>query len=197
LLHRRSRDLLVLGIAVIVVAADQISKAWVHRSLVLGVPWDPVPWLRPILSLTYVTNTGAAFGMLPQLAALYPLIAVTVLVALFFFFRGLATSGLPTAIGLGLLLGGTVGNNIIDRLWHGYVTDFVDLNFWPLREWPVFNVADSSIVVGVCILTVYLLLQKEQPAPASVRREVSPSTGRESGGAGHNAESDGDAAAAP
>ena len=208
MLHRRSRDLLVVAIAVVVVVADQITKAWVRRTLLLGVPWDPAPWLRPILSFTYVTNTGAAFGMLPQLRAIYPLIAITVLGVLFIFFRGLAASGWPATIGLGLLLGGTLGNNIIDRLWHGYVTDFVDLNFWPMREWPVFNVADSSIVVGVCILTIYLLLQKEQPAPASVgggvsppsgrdRDSIPPPPGRESAGARDSAESDRDALAAP
>jgi signal peptidase II len=157
--HRRSRDLLILGIAIAVVAADQISKAWVRRTLLLGVPWDPAPWLRPILSLTYVTNTGAAFGMLPQLRALYPLLALAVLGVLFFFFWGLATQRWFTTIGLGLILGGLLGNNVIDRLWHGYVTDFIDLNFWPLQEWPVFNIADSSIVVGTCILTLYLLLE--------------------------------------
>lgn len=208
MLHRRSRDLLILGIAVTVVAADQITKAWVRRSLLLGVPWDPAPWLKPILSFTYVTNVGAAFGMLPQLRPIYPLIAVTVLAVLFFFFRSLAIGGWVTTIGLGLLLGGTLGNNIIDRLWHGYVTDFIDLNFWPMQEWPVFNIADSSIVVGVCILTIYLLLQKEQPAPASVRHEVSPSPGRDrdnippspgrdSAGARQSAENDRDAPATP
>lgn len=166
----------MLGIAALVVAADQLSKAWVRRSLLPGVPWDPVPWLRPIFSFTYVTNTGAAFGMFPQLSVLYPLIALTVLCVLFFFFRGLAANGLPVTIGLGLLLGGTLGNNIIDRLWHGYVTDFIDLNFWPMHEWPVFNVADSSIVVGVCILTAYLLLQKEPPIPVRAGRSASTPT---------------------
>jgi signal peptidase II len=169
--HRRSRDLLVLGIALIVVAADQISKAWVRRSLLLGVPWDPFPWLRPILSLTYVTNTGAAFGILPQLRAVYPLIALTVLGVLFFFFWSLATRGWFTTIALGLILGGLLGNNIIDRLWHGYVTDFIDLNFWPLQEWPVFNVADSSVFVGTCILTVYLLLEGRDKSAGQIVSE--------------------------
>jgi signal peptidase II len=166
----------ILGLAIAVVVADQLTKAWVRRNLLLGVPWDPVPWLRPVLSLTYVTNQGAAFGMLPQLRPLYPLIAVTVLGVLFFFFRGLAVTGWIPTIGLGLLLGGTLGNNIIDRLWHGYVTDFVDLNFWPLQEWPVFNVADSSIVVGVCILTGYLLLL-EEPRPAASAPTQVPAAG--------------------
>lgn len=187
LLHGRSRDLVVLGIAAMVVAADQITKAWVRRSLLLGIPWDPVPWLRPILSFTYVTNIGAAFGIFPQLSAVYPLIAVTVLGVLFFFFRHLVASGWPATIGLGLLLGGVLGNNIIDRLWHGYVTDFIDLNFWPLHEWPVFNIADSSVVVGVCVLSIYLLLQEEPRAPASAGLGTSTAA---------NAEPDGDASAA-
>lgn len=164
--HRRSRDLLVFGVALIVLAADQISKAWVRRTLLLGVPWDPVSWLRPILSFTYVTNTGVAFGLFPQLGSLYALVALAVIGVLFCFYRNLVPDALLMSISLGLQLGGALGNNVIDRLWHGRVTDFIDLNFWPLQEWPVFNVADSSIVVGVCILAGYLLLQKEQPAVA-------------------------------
>jgi len=166
LVHRRSRDLLIVGIALLVIVADQLSKAWVRRTLLLGVPWAPVPWLRPIFSFTYITNTGAAFGMFPQLGPLFSLIAVTVIGVLFFLFRSLPVRGWPVTLGLGLILGGGLGNNVIDRLWHGRVTDFIDLNFWPLHEWPVFNVADSSIVVGTCILSIYLLLQKEPSATA-------------------------------
>lgn len=186
---------MIVGIGAAVAVADQLSKAWVRRSLLLGVPWDPVPWLRPVLSFTYVTNQGAAFGMLPQLRAVYPLIALTVLGVLFFFFRGLAAGGWIPTIGLGLLLGGTLGNNIIDRLWHGYVTDFVDLNFWPLREWPVFNVADSSIVVGVCILTGYLLLL-EEPRAATSAQDKLPAAGA-STGAADIPRTDGDTLAPP
>jgi signal peptidase II len=62
-------------------------------------------------------------------------------------------------------LGGALGN-LADRLRHaGYVTDFIDLNFWPLQEWPVFNLADSSIVVGTCILVALLICEEESLAP--------------------------------
>ena len=161
--HRRSRDLLVFGVAVLVLVADQITKAWVRRTLLLGVSWQPVSWLRPVFSFTYVTNTGAAFGLFPQLGSLYALVALVVIGVLFFFYRNLVPDTVLMSISLGLQLGGALGNNVIDRLWHGWVTDFLDLNFWPLQEWPVFNVADSSIVVGVCILAIYLFLQKEGP----------------------------------
>jgi len=168
LVRRRSSDLLIVAIALLVVVADQLTKSWVRRSLVLGVPWDPIPWLRPILSFTYVTNTGAVFGMFPQLGRLFTLIALLVIGLLFFLFRDLAAGRWPVTISLGLILGGALGNNVVDRLWHGFVTDFVDLNFWPMQEWAVFNVADSSIVVGVCILSVYLLLMKESPVAADI-----------------------------
>jgi signal peptidase II len=143
-----------------------MSKQWVRHSLVPGVPWDPVPWLRPILSLTYITNTGSAFGLFPQLGWLHTLVALVVIGVLLFFYRRLPPNGWIVPLSLGMQLGGAVGNNVIDRVWHGQVTDFIDLNFWPLREWPVFNVADSSVFVGVCILAIYLLLEKEPPAAA-------------------------------
>ena len=158
---RRSRDVLFFAVAITVLVADQWSKYWVRQNLALGVPWNPVPWLRPILSLTYVTNTGAAFGLFPQLGWVYTLIALAVVAFIIIFYRKLTESSWPVRVSLGLMLGGALGNNVIDRLWHGRVTDFIDLNFWPLQEWPVFNVADSSLVVGVCVLAVLLLFSKE------------------------------------
>lgn len=181
---RRSRDLPVFGTALIVLAADQISKYWVRQHLALGVPWDPAQWLRPVLRFTYVTNTGAAFGILRQLAPVYPFVAVAVIVAILFFYRRLPTDQTLILLSLGLQLGGAAGN-LMDRLasvakclpssfpglmglWEALkcaqVTDFIDLNFWPLQEWPVFNLADSSVVVGVCILALYLFLEEEPSA---------------------------------
>jgi signal peptidase II len=65
-----------------------------------------------------------------------------------------------TRVALGLQLGGATGNNLVDRLRQGYVVDFIDLNFWPMREWPVFNLADTSIVTGVTVLA--LLMVREE-----------------------------------
>lgn len=155
------RDLLVLGAAIAVLALDQWSKHWVRQNLVPGVPYDPVPWLRPVLSLTYVTNTGVAFGLFPQLGRLYALVALAVVAVIIVFYRRLEASSWPVAVGVGMVIGGALGNNVIDRLWHGRIVDFLDLNFWPLHEWPVFNVADSAIVVGMCILAIFLLFSKD------------------------------------
>ena len=181
---RRSRHLLVLGAALIVLAADQISKFWVRHNLTPGVPWNPAPWLRPILSFTYVTNTGAAFGLFQELGWIYPfiaiLIAIAIIAAILFFYRRLPPDQRLILLSLGMQLGGAAGN-LLDRLvgavlsptnsagslgWperlsNARVIDFIDLNFWPLQEWPVFNLADSSVVVGVCILALYLLFEEE------------------------------------
>ena len=163
---RRSSDLIVFGAAIVVLAADQISKYWVRHYLVYGVPWNPAPWLRPILSFTYVTNTGAAFGLFPSLGWFYTFIAATVTALILFFYKQLPSDKWLVQISLGMQLGGALGN-LTDRLWHGRVIDFIDLNFWPLQEWPVFNLADSSLVVGVCILAVYLLWEGEETLTSS------------------------------
>lgn len=160
---RRSRDLLVFGTALTVLAADQLSKYWVRHNLTLGVPWNPLAWLRPVLSFTYVTNTGSAFGLFPGLSRLYTVVALAVVALILLFYRRLPSGNWLLHMSLGLQLGGALGNNVVDRLLWGRVTDFLDLNFWPLQEWPVFNVADSSVVVGVCILAAFLLFEKEPP----------------------------------
>ncbi len=164
--HRRSSDLVVVLAAIIVLAADQISKHLVRTSLVPGVPYDPIPWLRPVLSFTYITNTGVSFGLFPQLGSLGALINVVVIAVLLFSYRRLPVDSWLIPLSLGMQVGGALGN-LTDRLfWRGQVTDFIDLNFWPLHEWPVFNVADSSVVVGVVILAYFLLFDLEvEPQP--------------------------------
>jgi len=163
---RRSNDLCVFGAASIVLATDQITKHLVRLHLPWGIPWDPISWLRPVLSLTYVTNEGAAFGLFPQLKPLYPWIMVAVIAFILFYFRHLPLEGWLIQVSLGLQLGGASGN-LMDRLFqNGQVTDFIDLNFWPLQGWPVFNVADSSVVVGVCILAALLLFEEETVLPS-------------------------------
>jgi len=162
---RRSRDLLVLGITLAVLAADQISKYWVRYHLEFNVPWNPLPWLRPILSFTYVSNTGVAFGFFQGLNWLYTLVTIAVIGLVLHIFRHLPARHNLLLVSQGLILGGASGN-LVDRLWLGRVVDFLDLNFWPLQEWPVFNVADSCVVVGVCVLAVYLLFE-QGPSPVS------------------------------
>ncbi len=133
-----------------VLAADQITKALAERFL-LGHPDQSMHVISDFARLTYVSNRGAAFGILQDRTEFFVvvgLVVVGVILASYWYFP--VTSGVLN-LALGLQLGGAVGN-LIDRVRFGYVVDFIDLGVWP-----VFNLADSAIVVGVGILAFHLL----------------------------------------
>jgi len=131
---------------------DQFLKRLVEGSMPTG---ESIPFVRGVLSLTYVKNSGGAFGILDGQSAV--LLAGSVVAVAFVLWVLLA--GPPTRLtiaGCGLLLGGAAGN-LLDRLTTGRVTDFLDLQFWPLQQWPVFNTADVAIVLGVGLLLLAAL----------------------------------------
>lgn len=137
----------VLLIGGAVLATDQLTKALVRIYLPPGGSF-PADW--PV-RLTHVTNTGAAFGLFTNQSLLLTLVAFFAIGLIGYYYRKLPAGAWPLRIALGLQLGGAVGN-LIDRLRQGYVTDFIDLRFWP-----VFNVADSAITVGAVLLAASLL----------------------------------------
>lgn len=151
--------LILLGIAALTLIADRVTKQIIANSLTLHETWDP-PFsaLQRVVSLTYTTNTGAAFGLFPNQGALFIVIAFMVISAIIFYYRQLPAGYGLARVALGMQLGGALGN-LIDRLRQGYVVDFIDLNFWPLENWPVFNLADSAIVVGVGLLALTMLYE--------------------------------------
>ncbi len=146
--------------AVLVLLVDQISKHLVTTWLKVGQSWDIVPWLAPVVRITYTTNTGAAFGLFPQWGGFLILVAVVVIVVIVLYYHHLPDGQLLMRVALGLQLGGAIGNNLVDRLRQGFVVDFIDLSFWPLRDWPIFNLADASIVAGVTILALLMLREE-------------------------------------
>ncbi len=158
-----SRVLLIGTIAVVTFAADRFTKSWVVASIPLGQAREVVDgWAR----IANVRNTGAAFGLLPERTSLLSLLSVVAVLVILYYYRGLAARSAPIAITLGMQLGGATGN-LVDRVGQGYVTDFVDVGIpggW--RFW-AFNVADSSIVVGIIIVTLLLWLQEGKQAAAS------------------------------
>jgi signal peptidase II len=154
-----------------VLLADQSSKYIIVNSLQRYQEWAPIPALRWLFAITYTTNTGAAFGLFPNGSVFFVVIAVAVVLAILVYYRQLATHEWLLRFSLGLQLGGAVGN-LLDRLTRGYVVDFIHFKFWP-----VFNVADSCIVVGVALMAYFLLKEgKENPGE---QREVSAAGGHE------------------
>jgi signal peptidase II len=152
-LLERSWLLLVTGAVIII---DHITKLVVEGWLPHGHSWEPLPELLPLLRLTHVTNTGAAFGLFPSGRAIFAVIAAVVsLVILAYNFR-LPAGHRLLRLALGLQLAGALGN-LIDRVRLGHVTDFVDIG-----PWPVFNVADMAIVAGVTILAYLMWSEHRQ-----------------------------------
>ena len=145
--------------ALLIIVADQLSKVWIRSNLALGDSVFEVGFFR----LTYVHNSGASFGLFQGQSFLLTIIALVGVSALllyaFFFHRMFPFLGnRPGKFALGLVLGGTVGN-LVDRIYIGYVTDFIDFHFWP-----VFNIADSAILVGMIMLAFSLFfLARKRP----------------------------------
>lgn len=164
---QKKREKLVLPVvAVVVLVADQLSKHWVMTHLHLNEVWVPIPALEWLFVFRYATNTGAAFGIFPDMGTFFMIIAMVVAVIIVFYYRHLPQGQWLVRISLGLQLGGALGN-LLDRIRLGRVTDFIDF-----RIWPVFNLADSAIVAGVIALAFCLLredwLERRQGATKSV-----------------------------
>ncbi|MEA3339872.1 MAG: signal peptidase II [Chloroflexota bacterium] len=161
-MKRQKRDnLILLAMAALVVLVDQISKHFVMTRLEEGQSWDIVSWLTPFMRITHVTNTGAAFGLFPKFGDFFIGVAIIVIVAIIIYQRYLPGGQWLVRAALGLQLGGAIGN-LVDRLRWESVVDFMDLNFWPLRQWPVFNVADASIVAGASLLAILMLWEERR-----------------------------------
>ena len=142
------RDWVLLPTVAVVLGIDQLSKHLIRTNLRLGESWPSEGLLR----LTHGTNTGSAFGLFPNQTAFLIVASVIAIGFLVYFYN---THALPRPLlrfAIGLQLGGAFGN-LIDRLSAGAVVDFIDL-WW----WPIFNVADSSIVVGMVLLVGILVL---------------------------------------
>ena len=129
---------------------DRITKSLVAAQITYGTE---VPLLGHLVGITNVRNSGAAFGFAPAGAALFLIASVAVSVGLVVYVARNPGTPWNDAI-LGLILGGTLGNGF-DRIVYGTVTDFVNVHFWP-----VFNVADAAISIGVALLIATYLLRK-------------------------------------
>jgi signal peptidase II len=147
----KARGLVLPAIALVVLIADQTSKAWVLENIPLNTTLDFFPPLGSLFLLTHITNAGAAFGLFPQLSIVFTFVALAVSFAIVWYHRSIPAGQWLVRISLGFQLGGAIGN-LIDRLRFGYVIDMLYLRFVP-----VFNIADTAIVSGVALLMWHLM----------------------------------------
>ena len=156
---RASRILLVAAVAVAVFAIDRVTKAWVSENIPLGTAR---PVIGDYVRIVHAQNTGAAFGLLPERTTLLSVLSVVAVLAIVYYYRQIASNSSLVSATLGMQLGGAFGN-LLDRIMQGYVVDFVDVGIGDVRFW-AFNVADSSIVVGIILVTMALWYEEHRAA---------------------------------
>ena len=167
-----SRKYKILAIvSPVIILLDQITKQMILDRFFLH---ESVPVIEGFFSLTYIRNTGAAFGMLADLdpairVPFFFVVPVIALVVIAYLFRSLEPKNILFSSALSLVCGGAIGN-LVDRVRHGYVVDFLDF-FWGKHHFPAFNVADSAICVGVFFLMLDMFINGDHSSDQSSKRK--------------------------
>ncbi len=171
----RSYGMLFL-IAGIVVLVDQLSKAYIRANFVEQMDmWAPWPWMIQYARIIHVSNSGVAFGLFKGLGGIFTVLAIVVAIAIVYYFPRVPSEDWPLRLAMGLQFGGAVGN-LIDRVYQGYVTDFISVG-----NFPVFNIADACITVGVGVLILGMWMQeRRQKQEAAAEAEAEEALARAS-----------------
>ncbi len=148
------RWVLFAGIAIAVVVIDQLAKSWITANL---DPGEGMIVLGDWLRFVHGQNSGILFGLLPQSAPIFAIVSLGV-TALIVYYHRRAGHGILVTVALGLLLGGAIGN-LLDRLNHGYVVDFVDMGIGSWRFY-TYNIADACITTAILLLLVMAVFPK-------------------------------------
>lgn len=160
-------------IAGVIILLDQISKLYIRIALAPGATWSPWEWLAPYARIVHWYNTGVAFGMFQNGNTVFAILSALIAIAILFYTPKVINGYWLTTLCMGMVLGGAVGN-LIDRLTIGHVIDFVSLG-----TFPVFNVADSCITVGVAIFLVDMIIQEEKQKRKTAVVNTEPLPGSE------------------
>lgn len=152
-------------IALGIIFLDRATKLAIVQTLRLG---QGIPVIPGFFDIVFVLNPGAAFGFLATLSdqvrnPLFILVSILAVILILFYHTRYLRSHRLVSVALGLVLGGAVGN-LIDRLHYGMVVDFLDVHVGPYH-WPAFNVADSAISIGVCLMILDMLLDWHRERP--------------------------------
>jgi signal peptidase II len=144
-------------VAGVIIALDQWSKYAVRTNLARGEVWSPWEWLTPYARIVHWDNSGVAFGMFQGQGYIFLVLALIVSIIIVYYYPRVAANDWILKTAMGLQLGGALGNMIDRLLFNGRVTDFISVG-----DFPVFNVADSGISVGVAVLLIGVWLQERR-----------------------------------
>ena len=153
---------LIISTLFITLSIDQLTKYLVTQNLAIYQSWPT----DGIFRFTYVTNTGTAFGLLQNQTVFLTIGSFIAIFLLYYLYKNFIFQNKLLSIAIGLQLGGAIGN-LIDRLRLGFVIDFIYIGWWP-----VFNVADSSIVIGITIISTYIILEPRKNTQTKKQTET-------------------------
>jgi len=146
----------LLPISFSIVILDQWTKSLVRANLSFNEVWMPVGWLAPYVRIVNWHNTGAAFGIFQGMNGVFLVLAFFIIAMILFYFPQIPVEDYYFRLALSLQMAGAAGN-LIDRLYRGFVTDFISIG-----KFAVFNVADSCITMGVVVLMVGLWIEERK-----------------------------------
>ncbi len=158
-MNQKVKDYLVLiGVAGFVIGLDQWTKWLVRENIEFGAQWLPagMEWLSPYARIVHWYNSGAAFGMFQNGNLVFTTLAILVILAIIYYYPQVEAEDWTLKLAMGLQLAGA-GGNLVDRLLMGKVTDFISVG-----SFPVFNIADASISVGVVVLLLGVWFKEQQ-----------------------------------
>jgi signal peptidase II len=156
----KSKYLILCVVSAVILLLDQATKIFIDRTMGLH---SSITVVENFFNITYTRNKGAAFGFLAESSFRLPffiLVSILAVVVIIGVFRKLRPGQTFTAVALSLIFAGALGN-LIDRIRLGEVIDFLDAH-WYMHHWPVFNVADSSICIGVFLLAIDMFLDERR-----------------------------------
>jgi len=171
-----NRDYLILTIIGSVIIFDQITKYLVKNLMNYR---DPISIIGDFFQFTYIENPGMAFGIQMENKLLFTLLSIGATIVVFIYLYKMRNEKIMLVLGLSLIMGGAIGN-LIDRLLYGRVVDFLDFEFFDisipqfnilfidfpgfyLTRWPIFNIADSSVTIGMFIIAWMIFFVKDTP----------------------------------
>ena len=149
---RNFLNLYFLILSLLIISLDQVSKYIVVKNLSLG---ESIPD-EGLFRLTHAQNTGTAFSLFQNQTDILTILSIIAIILIIFIFISIDKPSVYLFLSYGLLFGGAIGN-LSDRIRLGYVTDFFDVGFWP-----IFNIADSAITVGIILMILNYLFYKNE-----------------------------------
>lgn len=142
-------------IATAVIVVDQLTKALVRQNLALGEAWAPIPAIGDFFRFLYWQNRGAAFGSFQNAGPILTIVRILIAIFIIVFYQKAEIKDVLVKVSLSLMLGGAVGN-LVDHFTLGFVTDFIAVG-----RFPIFNVADSCVTIGVGLMLLDMIIKEK------------------------------------